>query len=67
MKLYEVKRNSIIKIGNTMLFFRRVDGMYSICYDQYLNAHYIGSDEDVEVINDPDTISQFKALKLNAE
>lgn len=35
MKLYDVPRNSVIKIGEKELYFFHVDGMYSFCKDKY--------------------------------
>jgi len=34
MKLYDVPPNSKIKIGDTILDFKHIDGMYSLCYTQ---------------------------------
>ena len=34
MKLYDVPRNSKIKIGDDILDFKHVDGMYSLCYTE---------------------------------
>jgi len=34
MKLYDVPRNSKIKIGDNILDFKSIDGMYSLCYTE---------------------------------
>lgn len=59
MKLYEVPRNSKIKIkfdesdaenGEIVLAFSHVDGMYSLCFDETGHPVHIAAWTEVEVI-----------------
>ena len=50
MKLYEVPRNSRIKMGEIELNFKHVDGMYSYCTDDDGNVIHPASWTEVEVI-----------------
>ena len=51
MKLYDVPRNTRIKIEDQELLFHRIDGMYSFCTDEKGFVHHIASWEDVEVLD----------------
>lgn len=50
MKLYDVPRNSKIKLEDgTILDFRHIDGMYSLCYYEG-NPCHLAAWTEVEVI-----------------
>ena len=50
MKLYDVPRNSKIKVGDSVLDFKHVDGMYSLCYTEDGKPVHLHACTDVEVI-----------------
>lgn len=50
MKLYDVPRNSKIMLEDgTVLDFRHIDGMYSLCYYEGKPCH-LRADTEVEVV-----------------
>lgn len=54
MKLYDVKRYSFIRVGDTLeLFFDHLDGMYSYCVDRTGQVYHIAAYTEVEVIDKP--------------
>ncbi len=50
MNLYEVPPNSKIKIGELILNFKHVDGMYSLCYTEDGRRVHPAAFTEVEVI-----------------
>lgn len=48
-KLYEVPRNTYIKVGDARLLFKSIDGMYSICYDMDGNTVPLAAWTEVEL------------------
>jgi hypothetical protein len=55
VKLYNVKKHSFIRVGDTVeLFFDHLDGMYSYCIDKVGQTYHIAAFTDVEVIDKPD-------------
>jgi len=50
MKLFEVPKYSRIKIGDTVLDFHHIDGMYSYCTDSNGKVHHLAAWADVEVL-----------------
>lgn len=50
MKLYNVPRNSKIRLGVDIFLFQKIDGMYSICIDIKGNVNYISANTDVEIV-----------------
>ena len=50
MKLYEVPPNSKIKIGDNILDFKHIDGMYSLCYTQGGEPVHLACWTEVEII-----------------
>jgi hypothetical protein len=53
-KLYELPRDTIIRLENQLFLFKRIDGMYSICIDTKGNIIHIKCYADVEVVNEND-------------
>ena len=51
MKLYDVPRNTRIKIEDQELLFHRIDGMYSYCTDSNGNVRHIAAWTEVEVLD----------------
>lgn len=52
MKLYEVPRNSYIKLGNgEVYFFDHIDGMYSYCKDKEGNVLHFAAWSEVEIVD----------------
>lgn len=50
VKLYNVPRNSRIKLGDFVLHFDHIDGMYSLCYDEATgNPVHLAAWTEVEV------------------
>ena len=50
MKLYNVPRNSMIVLSDGLeLKFHHIDGMYSVCTDEYGNVYHISAFEEMEV------------------
>jgi len=52
MKLYDVPNNSKIKIGNVILDFKHIDGMYSLCYTEDGKPVHPACFEEVEIIKE---------------
>lgn len=52
MKLYQVPRNTLIRIVETgeQLRFCHIDGMYSLCYDQADNPVHLQAWTEVEIV-----------------
>lgn len=56
MKLYEVPRNTYVKVvddPNGYYFFDHADGMYSLCTDIDDNIVHLGASTEVEIIPKP--------------
>lgn len=51
MKLYEVPRDSKIKVDGQVLDFSRVDGMYSLCFDSEGHPVHIAAWTEVEIVD----------------
>ena len=51
MKLFEVPKYSRIKVGDMVLDFHHIDGMYSYCTDSTGKAHHIAAWADVEIVH----------------
>ena len=49
MKLYDVPRDSTIKVGDNVLDFKHIDGMYSLCHLDGKIVH-LHSCTEVEVL-----------------
>jgi hypothetical protein len=53
MKLYNVPKNSTIKLSNgAVLKFHHIDGMYSYCTNENGDVYHIGATEEVEIVKD---------------
>lgn len=57
MKLYDVPRNSRIKVKSDIqeeqiLIFNNIDGMYSHCLDSEGNVVHLAAYTEVEIINE---------------
>jgi len=52
MKLYNVPRNTKIKVNDLILNFKHIDGMYSLCYDMDNNPVHVGACIEVEIIEE---------------
>lgn len=52
VKLWDVPRHSKIKVGDNVLDFDHVDGMYSLCFDQRGRPVHIAAWTEVEVLDD---------------
>lgn len=50
MKLYDVPRNTRIKVDGQELLFHRIDGMYSLCTDEKGFMYHPAAWADVEVL-----------------
>lgn len=50
MKLYDVPNNSKIRVNNQVLTFHKLDGMYSLCTDEYGNTCHLSVGTEVEII-----------------
>jgi hypothetical protein len=55
MKLYDVPRYSFIKVEGVdkILFFNKIDGMYSLCEDDKGVIYHIGASTEVENVSPP--------------
>jgi hypothetical protein len=53
-KLYELPRDTIIRLDNQLFLFKKIDGMYSICIDTKGLTIHIACYTDVEVVNEND-------------
>ncbi len=53
MKLYEVPRNTTIKVVDTdlVVFFYHIDGMYSYCTDMNGRVVHLSASTEVEIVN----------------
>jgi hypothetical protein len=51
LKLYEVPRNTRIKVGETELNFKQIDGMYSYSTDDDGNVVHLPAWTEVEIID----------------
>lgn len=52
MKLYDVPNDSKILVGDTVLTFHHIDGMYSYCVDEHGNVHHIAAWTEVDLIEE---------------
>ena len=53
MKLYQVPRNTKIKLNDgVILLFHHIDGMYSVCTDENGDIFHISANEEV-IIKEP--------------
>lgn len=50
MKLYEIPRNSYIKVGDEVFHFHHVDGMYSVCYNKDMKVVHLNASTEVEIV-----------------
>lgn len=51
MKLYNVPRNTWIKLPNgTEIFFKYLDGLYSYCKNENDDVVHINANADVEIL-----------------
>ena len=50
MKLYDVPRNTRIKVGDLELNFKHIDGAYSLCHDKDGNPVHLAAWTEVEVV-----------------
>ncbi len=56
MKLYDVPRNSRIRLSNGVeLNFHHVDGMYSLCTDDDGNVIHLAAWTEVEIVQQEQT------------
>ena len=51
MKLFEVPRNTRIRLNNHELDFHHIDGMYSYCVDDAGNVIHLPANTEVEIVN----------------
>lgn len=51
-KLYNVPRNTTIRLGETELFFHHVDGMYSYCTTQDGDIAHLAAWTEVEIVDE---------------
>jgi hypothetical protein len=53
LKLYELPRNTKFKIvgdtSNTILRLERIDGMFSVCWDEHGEIVHIAASAEVEI------------------
>lgn len=52
MKLYDVPNNTLIKVGETILKFHHLDGMYSFCTTEDGQVAHIFAGQEVEIVPD---------------
>ncbi len=52
MKLYDVPRNTKVKIGDVVLDFKHVDGMYSKCYTEDGKLVHPAAWTEVEIVKE---------------
>jgi hypothetical protein len=50
MKLYDVPRNTRIKVQDLELDFKHIDGMYSLCHDKDGNPVHLAAWTEVEIV-----------------
>ena len=52
MKLYNVPPRSYILLNSSLpLYFRKVDGMYSLCYDKHNRLIHLSALSEVEILD----------------
>ena len=51
MKLYNVPRNTRIKVDDQELMFHKIDGMYSICTDEKGFIYHLAAWTEAEVLD----------------
>ncbi len=49
MKLYEVPRNTWIKVAGIRFLFHHIDGMYSLCIDEQGSIINLAASTEVEI------------------
>jgi len=49
--LFKIPRNTYIRVGEDVLLFDHVDGMYSFCTDKDGNVHHIAAWAEVEIVD----------------
>jgi hypothetical protein len=52
MKLYDVPRNTRIKVEDLELMFSHIDGMYSLCHDNNGNPVHLAAWTEVEIVEE---------------
>jgi antirestriction protein len=53
MKLYDVPRNTMIVLPNSLVVkFHHIDGMYSVCTDAEGDLWHIAATTEVEIVKD---------------
>jgi len=61
MKLYELPRDSYFSIEDDprqrVYLFKRIDGMYSVCYDMSDNLIHLAAWTDVQIVRPVKTFS----------
>ena len=60
MELYNVPRNSFIRVGTTVLLFDHIDGMYSFCTDRDGGVIHLAAWTEVEVVEGWDVEQNVK-------
>ena len=65
-KLYEVPRRSVIMVYGQKFAFCRLDGMYSLCYNESGEIVHIYASEEVEVL-ESESYSELISTILNDE
>jgi hypothetical protein len=55
-ELYRIPRNTYIRVGESVLLFDHLDGMYSFCTDKDGNVHHIAAWAEVEIVDGFDSI-----------
>jgi hypothetical protein len=55
MKLYDVPKNTKIRVGDVPLMFHHIDGMYSLCTDEHGHPVHLAAWTDVECVSEADT------------
>jgi len=65
--LYELERDSYFKIASTnevnefpILHLKRIDGMYSLCYDEQGKTYHLAAFTIVEQVDKPNNWSGIK-------
>lgn len=63
-KLYQVKPKTVVQVpgGNFPFFFDHIDGMYSVCYDEYKNLCHVLAWAEVEEVTDVTVLDKFKTF-----
>ena len=52
MKLYDVPRNTRIKVGDLELNFKHIDGMYSLCQTDDGETVHLAAWTEVEILEE---------------